>query len=69
MKTFVLALLTATSLLSGCIAYPTPYQEPVGVYRGGDRDRDGVPNRRDRDRDGDGVRNSQDRMPNNPNRY
>ncbi|WP_296491544.1 hypothetical protein [Rhodoferax sp.] len=34
----------------------------------GDRDRDGVMNRRDRDRDGDGVRNRYDRMPDNPNR-
>jgi hypothetical protein len=67
MKSLVLALLATIGLLSGCVAYPVPYQE--GGYRSGDRDRDGIPNRRDRDRDGDGVRNSQDRMPNNPNRY
>ncbi len=36
--------------------------------RGGDRDRDGVPNRFDRDRDGDGVRNRNDRHPNNGHR-
>ena len=36
--------------------------------RGGDRDRDGVPNRVDRDRDGDGVRNRYDSAPNNPRR-
>ena len=36
---------------------------------GGDRDRDGVPNRYDRDRDNDGVPNRYDDRPNNPNRY
>jgi len=36
---------------------------------GGDRDRDGVPNRMDRDRDNDGVPNRVDNRPNNPNRY
>jgi hypothetical protein len=35
---------------------------------GGDRDRDGVPNRVDRDRDGDGVPNRYDAAPNNPRR-
>ncbi len=35
---------------------------------GGDRDRDGVPNRVDRDKDGDGVPNKYDASPNNPNR-
>ncbi|RYX90697.1 MAG: hypothetical protein EOO28_28595 [Comamonadaceae bacterium] len=56
------------------------YSEPVWVQRGdrwerrggawnrGDRDRDGVPNGRDRDRDGDGVPNRFDNNPNNPNR-
>jgi len=37
--------------------------------RGGDRDRDGIPNRVDRDRDNDGVRNAHDRRPNDPTRY
>ena len=32
----------------------------------GDRDHDGIMNRRDRDRDGDGVRNRYDRLPDNP---
>lgn len=32
----------------------------------GDRDRDGVPNARDRDRDGDGVPNRLDNRPDNP---
>ena len=39
------------------------------VERGGDRDRDGVPNRYDRDKDGDGVPNRYDVNPNNPRRY
>lgn len=32
---------------------------------GGDRDRDGIPNRVDRDRDGDGVSNRRDAAPDN----
>jgi hypothetical protein len=32
----------------------------------GDRDRDGIMNRRDHDRDGDGVPNRFDRLPDNP---
>lgn len=37
------------------------------MQRGGwDRDRDGIPNRRDRDRDGDGVPNRYDERPDNP---
>ncbi len=36
--------------------------------RGGDRDRDGVPDRVDRDKDGDGVPNRYDNAPNNPRR-
>ncbi len=35
---------------------------------GGDRDRDGIPNRVDRDKDNDGVRNRYDAAPNNPRR-
>ena len=38
------------------------------AMRGGDRDRDGIPNRVDRDKDGDGVPNYRDNAPNNPNR-
>ena len=38
------------------------------AMRGGDRDRDGVPNRADRDRDGDGVPNRVDSRPDNSNR-
>ena len=38
-------------------------------YRGRhDRDRDGIPNSRDRDRDGDGVPNRRDPAPDNPRR-
>ncbi len=33
-----------------------------------DRDRDGIPNSRDRDRDGDGVPNRRDSAPNDPRR-
>jgi len=45
------------------------WQHGDRVVRGGDRDRDGVPNRMDRDRDNDGVPNRADQRPNNPNRY
>ena len=38
------------------------------VNRGGDRDRDGIPNQYDRDRDGDGVPNRYDSNPDNPRR-
>ena len=37
-----------------------------GRGRGGDRDRDGIPNQYDRDRDNDGVPNRYDDRPNNP---
>jgi hypothetical protein len=39
-----------------------------GAWARGDRDRDGIPNRRDRDRDGDGVANRRDNAPDNPRR-
>lgn len=39
-----------------------------GNWSRGDRDRDGIPNSRDRDRDGDGVKNRDDRHPDNPRR-
>lgn len=39
-----------------------------GSWNRGDRDRDGIPNNRDRDRDGDGVANRYDRSPDNPRR-
>lgn len=40
-----------------------------GARPGADRDRDGIPNRRDRDRDGDRVPNRYDDRPNNPRRH
>lgn len=39
-----------------------------GAWSRGDRDRDGIPNSRDRDRDGDGVPNRRDSTPDNPRR-
>lgn len=75
MKKLLLLLSFAAigSVLSGCVAYGDPYNQPVyrsddGRHNRGDRDRDGVPNRVDRDRDGDGVPNRVDRRPDNPNR-
>ena len=44
------------SSLAGCIVAPLPPPGGGPVYRG-------------HDRDGDGVRNRYDRRPNNPNRY
>lgn len=46
---------------------PVYYQRAPGARGWRDRDRDGIPDRRDRDRDGDGVPNRYDRQPNNPN--
>ena len=63
-------LLIAGALLSGCVAYETPYYTDRGApYGARDRDRDGIPNRADRDRDGDGVPNAWDARPNNPRLY
>jgi hypothetical protein len=67
MKKLAVVLMTVTGLLSGCIAYETPYGDRPS-YRG-DRDRDGMYNRGDRDRDGDGVRNRDDRRPDDARRY
>ena len=67
MKKTLAVLLAASAVLAGCVV--APYDRPPpprGQYYGGDRDRDGVPNRYDRDRDGDGVPNRYDRRPNNP---
>lgn len=71
MKT-LLAVLTVSATLGGCVV--APYDDrpppPRGSYgeRDRDRDRDGVPNRADRDRDGDGVPNRYDSRPNDPRR-
>lgn len=48
---------------------PVHYPPYGGVHYRRDRDRDGIPDRRDRDRDGDGVPNRHDRRPDNPWRY
>lgn len=73
MKKAALLLAVAAAGLAGCVAVPygsgPPHRAHGGAYHGGDRDRDGVPNRADRDRDGDGVRNRDDRRPNDPRRY
>ncbi|MDB5799696.1 MAG: hypothetical protein JWL63_635 [Rhodocyclales bacterium] len=64
MKSLIIVLAAATSLVSACVVVPDPPHRDE-VHRGGDRDRDGIPNRADRDRDGDGVRNRNDRYPDN----
>ncbi len=72
-KLFIL-LAVIGGILSGCVVpYDSGYgnrqhhRTDDGAYR--DRDRDGIPNRRDRDRDGDGVPNRNDSRPDNPYRY
>jgi len=74
MKSLIVLLMVAGSLLAGCVVEESGYGYRDGARYDGtrsnrDRDRDGVPNRADRDRDGDGVRNSQDRRPDDPRRY
>lgn len=64
MKMIVMLCSALTVFLSACVVVPVPDRDR-GV-RGGDRDRDGIPNRVDRDRDGDGVPNRYDRRPNDP---
>lgn len=44
------------------------WEQRRGTWQRGDRDRDGIPNSRDRDRDGDGVLNRRDNAPDNPRR-
>ena len=44
------------------------WEQQRGAWSRGDRDRDGIPNSRDRDRDGDGVPNRRDNAPDNPRR-
>ena len=69
MKKLAIVLIAISGLVSGCVAYVEPHENP-GMHQGGrDRDRDGIPNRADRDRDGDGVANRQDRRPDDPRRY
>ena len=59
-------------------AAPSPFTSPVyaspvysnraqaGYGGSADRNRDGIPDRRQRDRDGDGIPNNRDAAPNNP---
>jgi len=71
MKKSLVVLIAAGGLLSGCVGYEVqsePTYRDSTAYRY-DRDRDGVPDRRDYDRDGDGVRNTQDRRPDDARRY
>ncbi|MGQ0525201.1 MAG: hypothetical protein ACT4P8_16270 [Betaproteobacteria bacterium] len=74
-KVILAALLAAMgSSLTACVAYEEPsYRYRDYSYRDApvqrDRDRDGIPDRRDRDRDGDGVPNRYDRRPDNPRVY
>jgi hypothetical protein len=78
MKKLFILLAAMGGILSGCVAVPynndsgygnrPPHRTDEGTNRG-DRDRDGIPNRRDHDRDGDGVPNRNDSRPNNPYRY
>jgi hypothetical protein len=75
MTKLALALVALAGLMSACVYDEGPRRDYRGDgyynrdYRGGDRDRDGIPNRADRDRDGDGVPNRADRRPNDPGRY
>ena len=72
MKSLIVLLMVAGSLLAGCVVEYPGYRDGArydGSRSNRDRDRDGIPNRADRDRDGDGVRNSQDRRPDDPRRY
>jgi hypothetical protein len=69
MKSLIVLMVVAGSLLAGCVVEDSRYGYRDGLRYSSDRDRDGVPNRADRDRDGDGVRNSQDRRPDDPRRY
>ena len=66
MKMIALALIAAGGLLSSCIAYEVPVAE-----RGGSHYRHGYPPDRyhDGDRDHDGVPDRRDRAPDNPYRY
>lgn len=64
-------MVAASGALSACVVYDErpAYRSPDHHHHYRDRDRDGIPDRRDRDRDGDGVPNRYDRRPDNPYRY
>jgi hypothetical protein len=66
----VSAGLVAVTAVGAAPAMAAPDQHNAKVVKvAHDRDRDGIPNRRDRDRDGDGIRNSRDPRPNQPSVY
>lgn len=69
MKKLAMLMIAVGGLLSACVAYEVPVRDRADHSQLRDRDRDGVPDRRDRDRDGDGVRNRDDMSPNDPRRY
>ena len=58
MKSLIVLMVVAGSLLAGCVVEDSRYGYRDGQRYSGDRDRDG-----------DGVRNSQDRRPDDPRRY
>jgi hypothetical protein len=76
-KTLVLTLAGFAGLaaLSGCVAYPVPYDGGHRPhYRNGQAEAPGYgpgygPGYNRGDRDGDGVRDRDDRRPNDPRRY
>ena len=65
MKKFALLISAVLGLLSGCVAYDTPYRDR-GDYRSDYRDEHRGD--RDHDRDRDGVRDRDDRHPDDPRR-
>lgn len=70
MKKLAILVIAIGGLLSGCIpVVESPSRGGGGVHHSGDRDRDGIADRRDHDRDGDGVSNRRDNRPNDPHRY
>ena len=63
MKSLIVLLMVAGSLLAGCVVEEPGYRNRDGARY------DGARSSGDRDRDGDGVRNNQDRRPDDPRRY
>ena len=66
MKSLIVLLTIAVSLLTGCVVEDRSFRDR-NSYHDGYRERDRA--RYNRDRDGDGVRNSQDRRPDDSRRY
>jgi len=71
MKMLAVLLIAIGALLSGCVAYDTPYYDRS--QRHGDGDRDGASEHhdreRDRDRERDDDRGRDDRRPDDGRRY